>query len=284
MGGLGWTLRLLDIAAGPGIQTCDLREADGAWTETIAGADSVIHLGGYRLPTISWAQGVENMDMTANVLRAARKHGAGRVIFASSNHVMAGYRFAGVRLTPDLPPHPLNPYGMSKLFGERMGREAAAAGVSFIAFRIGSNQIDNLPGPHMPLGSWVQSQWLSTRDMCQAFERAVLVEGVQFAVLNLMSDNPGMMWDIETTRRVIGYAPQDGWTPVLDAEKARGRRWPVASVRWRSILRSWRDSPAGEADPGGGGRKCPTARLACAATDPRGRPPCRWAIAPGPQV
>ena len=30
-----------------------------------------------------------------------------------------------------------------------------------------------------------------------------------------MSDNPGMRWDIETTKRTIGYAPQDGAAPVL---------------------------------------------------------------------
>ena len=166
---------------------------------------------------------VENIDMTANVLRAARERGARRVVFASSNWVMAGYRFAGLRITPELPPQPLNPYGVSKLAGERMGRDAAAQGVGFIALRIGWNQPTpgNLPGPHMTMGAWGQQMWLSDRDLCQGFERAVLAEGVDCAVLHLMSDNPGMPWDIETTQRVIGYAPRDGWTAVLDAEKLR---------------------------------------------------------------
>jgi NAD+ dependent glucose-6-phosphate dehydrogenase len=31
-----------------------------------------------------------------------------------------------------------------------------------------------------------------------------------FAILNVMSANPGMRWDIESTRRLIGYQPQDG--------------------------------------------------------------------------
>jgi NAD+ dependent glucose-6-phosphate dehydrogenase len=57
--------------------------------------------------------------------------------------------------------------------------------------------------------------WLSNRDLCHAMERAVVAEGVGFAVLNLMSDNLGMRWDIETTKRTIGYAPQDGAAPVL---------------------------------------------------------------------
>ena len=57
--------------------------------------------------------------------------------------------------------------------------------------------------------------WLSNRDLCHAMERAVLAEDVSFAVLNLMSDNPGMRWDIGLTRELIGYVPQDGATPVL---------------------------------------------------------------------
>jgi nucleoside-diphosphate-sugar epimerase len=224
MAGLGWTLRLLDIAAGPGVTVADLRRYEGAWVETFAGADAAIHLGAYREPTISWAEAQENIDMTANVLRAARERGVPRVIFASSNWVMAGYRFAAVRLTPDMPPHPLNPYGVSKLAGEQMGRVAAAAGLSFIAFRIGSNQTvhGGRPGLHQSMGSWGQQLWLSTRDLCQAFERAVLVEGVSFAVLNLMSDNVGMMWDLEATKRVIGYAPQDRWTAEMTEEKRHG--------------------------------------------------------------
>jgi nucleoside-diphosphate-sugar epimerase len=223
MAGLGWTLRLFDIAADAGVETADLLEAEGAWTRAVAGADTVIPLAGHPWPPNTWTQARENMDMTANVLRAAREHGARRVVFASSNWVMAGYRFAAVRLTPDLAPQPINPYGASKLAGERMGRDAAAQRLSFIALRIGWNQPTpgNVPGPHMIMGTWGQQMWLSDRDLCHGFERAVLAEGIDFAVLNLESDNPGMKWDIEPTKRVIGYAPRDGWTAVVDAEKAR---------------------------------------------------------------
>jgi hypothetical protein len=45
----------------------------------------------------------------------------------------------------------------------------------------------------------------------QGFRKAV--EGpadLRFAILNLMSANEGMRWDIETTRQAIGYIPQDG--------------------------------------------------------------------------
>jgi nucleoside-diphosphate-sugar epimerase len=126
---------------------------------------------------------------------------------------MAGYRADEQRLTTSLPPWPVNPYGCGKLFGERGGRDLAArTGISFIALRIGYCQHapGNVPGPHMELGLWGQQMWLSDRDLCHGVERAVLAEGVPFAILNLMSDNPGMRWDLDETRRVIGYAPSDG--------------------------------------------------------------------------
>jgi nucleoside-diphosphate-sugar epimerase len=223
MAGLGWSLRLFDIAADAGVATADLLEAEGAWTAACAGADAVIHLAAHPWPPGSWTEARMNMDMTANVLRAAREHGARRVILASSHWIMVGYRFAGVRITPDMEPAPLNPYGVSKLAGERMGRDAAAQGLSVIALRIGWNQPTpgNLPGPHMIMGTYGQQLWLSDRDLCHGFERAVLAEGIDFAVLNLMSDNPGMKWDLGPTKRMIGYAPRDGWTAVVDDEKRR---------------------------------------------------------------
>ena len=48
-----------------------------------------------------------------------------------------------------------------------------------------------------------------------AMKCSVLAEGVGFTVLTLMSDNPGMRWDIQTTEWTIGCAPQDGGPPVV---------------------------------------------------------------------
>jgi nucleoside-diphosphate-sugar epimerase len=148
------------------------------------------------------------------------------VVFASSNWVMAGHRSVGGRLTTDMEPYPVNPYGVSKLVGERMGHSLhARRGVSVICFRIGYVQPgDNTPGQHMGWGAWGQAMWLSNRDLCHAMERAALADGVGFAVLNLMSDNPGMRWDIETTKRAIGYAPRDGAAPVATEAVLRDER------------------------------------------------------------
>jgi len=217
--GLGWTVRLVDRTAGgdSAIVEADLSVWDETWAKLFAGADAVVHLAGDPSPSASWASVQRlNIDLTQNVYEAAVRQGARRVIFASSNWTMAGHRFAAFPLTTDHEAAPVNPYGVSKLIGERLGRSYHERwGISSISVRIGYCQkAENLPGSHMGWGLWGQLMWLSNRDLCQAMERAVLAEGVGFAVLNLMSDNPGMRWDIATTKRMIGYAPQDSHAPV----------------------------------------------------------------------
>jgi NAD+ dependent glucose-6-phosphate dehydrogenase len=235
---LGWQLRLLDAdpRGDPAIEAADLAEWNETWIARFAGADTVIHLAGNPSPQTSWESAQRlNIDLTANVYEAAALHGVARVVFASSNWVMAGHRAARGTLSTDMPPYPINPYGVSKLVGERMGSALhARRGVSVICFRIGYLQRgDNLPGPHMGWSTWGQAMWLSNRDLCQAMERAVLAEGVGFAVLNLMSDNPGMRWDIETTRRTIGYAPHDGAAPVVTDAITQDER---SAAEFRSII------------------------------------------------
>jgi NAD(P)-dependent dehydrogenase (short-subunit alcohol dehydrogenase family) len=226
---LGWTLRLLDIDArgDAAIQAADLAEWDDSWVARFAGVDTVIHLAGNPSPQTSWASAQRlNIDLTANVYEAAAAHSVRRVVLASSNWVMVGHRPGDSVLTTDMAPYPINPYGVSKLVGERMGHTAhARRGLSVICFRIGYLQHgDNQPGPHMGWGGWGQAMWLSNRDLCQAMERAVLADNIGFAVLNLMSDNPGMRWDIETTKRAIGYAPRDGAVPVLTKTAEKNER------------------------------------------------------------
>jgi hypothetical protein len=54
--------------------------------------------------------------------------------------------------------------------------------------------------------------------MNHAVVRAIEVENVPFAIVNLESDNPGMRWDLEHTRKTIGYEPKDGAPIVLEAQ------------------------------------------------------------------
>ena len=247
---LGWTLRLLDVDArgDPAITAADLSLWRGDWAARFAGVDAVIHLAGDPSPRASWASVQRlNIDLTQNVYEAAVRGGARRLVFASSNWVMAGHRPAAGRLGTEMAPYPINPYGVSKLVGERLGRSYHERwGLSVIAFRIGYCQRgENRPGPQMGMGSWGQLMWLSNRDLCHAMERAVLAEDVGFAVLNLMSDNPGMRWDIDATRRAIGYAPQDGAAPTLTEALTEGEgaalaaRAVIERLDAMSLARHW---------------------------------------------
>ena len=247
---LGWSLRLLDVAArGDGaVVEADLSAWDDAWAAQFEGVDAVAHLAGDPSPCASWASAQRlNIDLTQNVYEAAARHRVRRLVFASSNWVMAGYRPGEGQLDTVTDPYPINPYGVSKLVGERLGRSYFERwGLQVACMRIGYCQRgENRPGQQMGMGSWGQAMWLSDRDFCHGFERAVLAEGVGFAVLNLMSDNPGMRWDIETTRQAIGYAPQDGARPVLtdaiieNEAAVRDARALIESVKGMVSRRGW---------------------------------------------
>lgn len=222
VGGFGLRLLCINPIGDPAVVTADLAEYDEGWAQHFSGADTVIHLAGASSTRSDWETVRRlNIDLTLNVYRAAAAHGVKRIVFASSNWVVAGHRFTDLRLTTQMPAAPVNPYGASKLFLERAGLDLSVrTGISFIALRIGYSQHapGNLPGPHMEHGVWGQQMWLSDRDLCQGLERAAVVPDVRSAVLNLMSDNPGMRWDIDETRRVIGFAPQDRHVAVSTAE------------------------------------------------------------------
>ena len=245
----GYSLRLLCVnpANDPTVFTADLARYDEAWARQFENVDAVIHLAGASSTTSPWdAVQTLNIDLSLNVLRAAERHGARRIVFASSNWVVAGHRFGNLPLTADMPPAPVNPYGSAKLFIERAGQDwAARTGRCFIALRIGYCQHSpgNIPGPHMEHGVWGQQMWLSDRDLCQAVERASLAPDLSFAVLNVMSANPGMRWDIESTRRSIGYQPEDGHmavsTPTGEEQDRTARASREVIEQLQSLAAKW---------------------------------------------
>jgi hypothetical protein len=242
-------LRLLCLNPGkdPQVTTADLSIYDEAWARQFEAVDTVIHLAGDAYATASWDSVQRfNIDLTLNVFRAAQSYRARRIVFASSNWVMAGYRFGSERLTTELAPRPINPYGCGKLLCERAGRQLSQqTEISFIALRIGCCQhiAGNIPGPQIEHGLWGQQMWLSDRDLCHGVERAAFAGNVQFAILNLMSDNPGMRWDLDPTRQVIGYAPRDGYVPVStpaieEHERLARLKWDIGD-RFERIGAAW---------------------------------------------
>ena len=61
--------------------------------------------------------------------------------------------------------------------------------------------------------AWFRLMWLSNRDYLQLMEKCIRADpGLRFAVVNGMSANTGMRWDLAHTRQLLGYEPQDDVT------------------------------------------------------------------------
>jgi nucleoside-diphosphate-sugar epimerase len=109
---------------------------------------------------------------------------------------------------------PVNPgdlYGVSKCFGEALGRYMAEKeGVSVITLRIGAFQPPE--SVRNETGIAMLDAWVSHRDLNQLIERCIDVENVKFAVLNGLSNNRFKRLDISDARELVGYDPQDDAT------------------------------------------------------------------------
>jgi hypothetical protein len=55
--------------------------------------------------------------------------------------------------------------------------------------------------------------WLSNRDFAHLFERGLQADSSQWPqpaiIVNGVSNNTGMKWNLDATRRYLGYQPQD---------------------------------------------------------------------------
>ncbi|HUP01069.1 MAG TPA: NAD(P)-dependent oxidoreductase [Gemmatimonadota bacterium] len=203
----------LDRRPGDGIVKADVSLYEPSWTEPVHDAEVVVHLAANVDPLADWNALQRDVDATLNVLTAGAEGGT-RVVFASSVKVMEGYRNETQTLTTDLPPLPTTDYAVTKLVGERMARHYGERHhLPTICLRLGAIS----PGPNPPPrnGSlWWQRAWLGNQDYCQIMERAILAEDVGFAILNAVSDNAGMRWDLTETRRLLGYEPRQSSLPV----------------------------------------------------------------------
>ena len=237
----------------------DLARRSPALDEAMAGVDAAVHLAARNpYPDADWEDGAASFDMTLQAVAAlARGGGAKRFVFASSNHVMGGYKEDGLApgtLSTALPPRPgtrtgpgdvPRAYAAAKLMGERLlAARAEHGGLTAVSLRIGWCQPgDNRPetlsaagvpgaavgtAPATPEAArdlaWFRAMWLSNADFLRAVSAALTAEAAPWPapaiVVNAMSDNGGMPWDLAETRRLIGYAPRDDSAALLAGGRA----------------------------------------------------------------
>ena len=168
-----------------------------------AGVDAVAHMAADPRVQAPWEAILEaNIAGTYAVYEGARRAGTRKVIFASSNHATGYYEKEGVYTTPEMPVRPDSYYGVSKCFGEALGRYYVDAfGMSVICLRIGSFQ-------PRPRGERQLATWISHRDTAQLVWRGIEAD-LPFGVFYGISGNTRAYWDIANARELLGYAPQD---------------------------------------------------------------------------
>lgn len=232
--GRKYALSFLAREAAPGANhvgdICDL----GSIRPAFVGADAVVHLAATSSVDALWDDVfADNIAGTYNVFEAAREHGVRRIVFASSNHVVGMYEAEAAPAIYDLPDDrvfdaatPVRPdslYGVSKVFGEALGRlYADRYGMDVVCLRIGTVRADDDPTraiaghpfaafPELTAeqaGHRLRATWLSHRD-CARLIRAALEAPVHWAVVYGTSDNPRRLWDLQAGRDLLGYEPLD---------------------------------------------------------------------------
>ncbi len=195
------------------IVTGDLLDLEGL-KKLCDGIDTIVHMAGDPAPNATWQSLLDaNIIGVYNIFVAAKAAGCRRVVHASSIHAVSGYP-PDVQVKTSEPVNPGDLYGVSKCFGEALGRYMAEKeGVSVITLRIGAFQ--PLEAARQEGGLHLLDAFVSQRDLHQLIERSIDVENLQFAILHGLSDNRFKRLDISDARELVGYAPQDDATREL---------------------------------------------------------------------
>ena len=222
-------LRLGDVApqrsAGPGetVLHTDIRDLKSLLA-AMQSIDCVVHLGGQSVEGPWETVRDLNIDGCYNVFEAARLQGVKRVIFASSNHAVGFHRREKV-LDDHVQPRPDTRYGVSKVFGEAIGRlYADKHGLSVACLRIGTCRSPDEPAEPRQLLSWI-----SQRDLAQLIRRCIDHADYHFIVAYGVSNNQRSRW---SNRHVdfLGYQPQDDSEVFAPAILAKGlTEHPIAA-------------------------------------------------------
>jgi NAD(P)-dependent dehydrogenase (short-subunit alcohol dehydrogenase family) len=159
-----------------------------------------------------------------HIMEAARLAGVKRLILASSGQVNWWQRKTGplpVRASEGTSPRYW--YGAAKMFMESIGRGYSELhGMSVIVVRLGwcprtRAHIEEIGGTE-----WAKDVYLSPGDAGRFFACAVQAPKISFAVVYATSRPVNVdYFDLEPTRRLLGYEPKDQWPDGVEADLPR---------------------------------------------------------------
>ena len=178
--------------------------------------DCVVHLAAECNSRAPWNTVlVNNIIATRTIFEFARENKVPQIIFASSNHVTGLYE--GIppslhlkprgteNITSEMPICPDGYYGVSKAFGEALGKYFSDRfNIRTTCLRIGSVLQDDNPS----INKRYRSTWLSHDDLVMLFE-AALNSNVKYGIYYGVSNNKMRFWDLKNAEEELNFFPQD---------------------------------------------------------------------------
>lgn len=191
------------------IRFVDLSDIE-SMKKAMSDIDVVLNLAANAKPESEFKDLVEpNIVGTYNLLEAARLTKVKRVIMASSVHAVKGYKEDAIVKEFDAP-RPENFYGATKAFVEAMCHVYYKKyNLSCIAIRVGAYVSDDM----RETVAFTRENFdyvISQRDMAQLFHKSISAPmNLKYAILSGSSDNRKKRLDLEETKKLVNYQPQD---------------------------------------------------------------------------
>jgi uronate dehydrogenase len=195
----------------------DLATDDVALDDAVADVDAVVHLAAIAAETDLETALASHVGLAHRVLESMRRHGVGRIVYASSNHAVGftpreSMLPVGARARPD------SFYGLGKVAGEGLcSLYHDRHGIAAACLRIGSFRERPTTRRHL-------STWLSHGDAVRLVDACVRAPDLGFTVVYGISGNTRAWWDLASAR-AIGYWPADdaeAWAAEIEAVAATG--------------------------------------------------------------
>lgn len=190
--------------------------------KAMEGVEAVVHLAADTRIKAPWNSILKlNIIGTYNVFEATRRSGVKKIVFASSNHACGFAVEESDLVGPGTPIRSDSFYGVSKVFGETLGRYYSDKfGLSVICLRIGSchdgddpsNMFKTILSSERTQAFYnpekIIAMWISNRDMAQLIHRSIETD-LKFGIFYGTSDNIPRIFDINDAKEKLGYKPQD---------------------------------------------------------------------------
>ncbi len=179
---------------------CELGDFD-AVMQMVEGCDAIVHFGA--APEERPWEEILNSSIKGgyNVYEAARRHGIGRIVYASSIHAV-GYERREAGADTDTPHNPDTLYGVAKCFVEDLAKlYFNKFGIESACLRI--NSCFPKPADRRHLATWQ-----SFDDLIQLVERCLVSERIGYTVVYGISDNREVFFSNHKAAH-LGYRPKD---------------------------------------------------------------------------